>query len=115
MWHIGKSRTPRALKLIGRVENMDDYDIVFIGYPNWWYSVPMAVLPFAESYNFAGKTVIPFCAHGTGGLARSIRDLAASVGEDTNFVRNAFGASRQAVAQCRPDVVQWLSGLGLGL
>lgn len=43
----------------GRVENMADYDVVFVGYPIWWYDAPMIVLSFLESYDFSGKTVIP--------------------------------------------------------
>ncbi len=48
-------------------------------YPNWWYTVPMAVHSFLEEYNFAGKTVIPFVTHGTGGLAGTIRDIRADL------------------------------------
>ena len=53
-------------ELTAQVENMDDYDTVFIGYPNWWYGAPMAVLSFLEDYDFSGKQVYLFCSHGTG-------------------------------------------------
>ena len=45
----------------GTVENFDQYDVIFIGCPVWWYTGPMAMMTFLESYNFEGKTVIPFC------------------------------------------------------
>ena len=61
--------------LVGRLNNIDDYDVIFLGFPNWWYTCPMAVFTFVESYDLSGKTIIPFCTHGTGGLSRTIRDL----------------------------------------
>lgn len=99
-------------ELANRVENMDDYDIVFLGYPNWWYTIPMAIHSFVESYDFSGKTVIPFCAHGTGGLASSVRDLRSALGEDVTFIENAFGVYRPNTVGCRPEVNEWLAELG---
>lgn len=46
-----------------KVENMGDYDIVFIGCPVWWHTAPMIISTFAESYDFKGKTVVPFCTY----------------------------------------------------
>ena len=54
------------------VENLDQYDTVFLGYPNWWYGVPMALLSFLEQNDLSGKQVYLFCSHGTGGLADSV-------------------------------------------
>lgn len=47
----------------GRVENWDDYDVVFVGCPVWWWTTPMIIHTFCESYDFKGKTVIPFCTY----------------------------------------------------
>lgn len=47
----------------GKVDNMQQYDTIFIGCPSWWHTAPMAVLTFLESYDLSGKTVIPFCTH----------------------------------------------------
>lgn len=99
-------------ELVGRVENMDEYDIVFLGYPNWWYTVPMAIFSFLESYDLSGKTIIPFCAHGTGGLASSVRDIAAALPEDVTLIDNAFGVYRPDTLSCRPEVNEWLLELG---
>lgn len=58
-------------EIIGKVENMDEYDIVFIGYPNWWSDMPMPVYTFLESYDFSGKKVYHFCTHeGSGGVKK---------------------------------------------
>ena len=53
-----------------QVENLDSYDTVFLGYPNWWYGVPMALLTFLEENDLSGKDVYLFCSHGTGYLPR---------------------------------------------
>lgn len=102
-------------EIVNRVENMEEYDIVFLGYPNWWYTAPMAIFSFIESYDFGGKIVIPFCAHGTGGLASSVRDISAALPEDTNFVTNAFGVYRPDTIGCRPDVNEWLAEIGFSI
>lgn len=57
------------------VENFDDYDTIFIGYPIWWGTAPMPVYTFLEEYDFSGKTVIPFSTHKGSGLGSSVRDI----------------------------------------
>lgn len=51
-------------ELITRIENFDQYDIIFIGYPNWWGNLPAPLYTFLESYDFAGKVLVPFNSHG---------------------------------------------------
>lgn len=63
--------------LANHLNDIDDYDIIFWGYPNWGYHCPMAIFSFLEEYDFSGKTIIPFCTHGTGGLADTISDITA--------------------------------------
>lgn len=62
-------------ELIASVENMDDYDTVFLGYPNWWGTCPMAVFTFLDSYDFSGKHIIPFCTNEGSGMGGSERHL----------------------------------------
>lgn len=57
------------------VDDMDAYDVIYLGYPNWWGTFPMAVFTFLESYDFSGKTIIPFCTHEGSGLGNSERDI----------------------------------------
>ena len=99
-------------QIVNKVENIENYDIIFLGYPNWWYTVPMAIFSFIESYDLSGKTVIPFCVHGTGGLASSVRDIAKSLPSDVTFITNAFGVYRPDTKGCREDVNKWLIELG---
>ena len=54
--------------IASRVENMEDYDTVFVGFPVWWYREPSIIDTFMEAYDFSGKTVIPFCTSGGSGL-----------------------------------------------
>lgn len=57
------------------VKNINFYDTVYLGYPNWWGTFPMAVFTFLESYDFSGKTIAPFCTHEGSGLGSSERDI----------------------------------------
>ena len=57
------------------LKNIDDYDIVFIGYPNWWNTAPTIINTFIESHNMEGKTIIPFMTSGGGGIENSEHDL----------------------------------------
>lgn len=96
------------------VSNMEDYDVVFLGYPDWWATCPMAVFTFLDSYDFTGKTVIPFCAHGTGGLAASVRDIRAALPDVT--VLDAVGVQRPGMDTpldtAEATVQEWLDELG---
>jgi len=62
-------------ELTNTVENMESYDVIYLGYPNWWGTMPMAVFTFLESYDFSGKTIIPFCTHEGSGIGNSERDI----------------------------------------
>lgn len=96
----------------GNIENMGDYDIVFLGFPNWWYSCPMAILTFIEKYDLSGKTIIPFCSHGTGGFAASLRDIGNVLPDDCTVLEE-FGAYRPEVAQSEDELLAWLAGLDI--
>ena len=95
------------------VGSMSDYDVIFLGYPDWWSTCPMAVFTFLDSYDFTGKTVIPFCAHGTSGLAASVRDIRAALPGVT--VMDAVGVQRPGMDTpmdtARSTVLNWLAGL----
>ncbi len=62
-------------KLSSHVENMDSYNVIFIGYPIWFGTIPMGVFTFFEEYDFSGKTIVPFCTHEGSELGRSERDI----------------------------------------
>ena len=62
-------------ELTAMVQNMDFYDVIYLGYPNWWGTMPMAVCNFLESYDFSDKVIIPFCTHEGSGMGHSERDI----------------------------------------
>ena len=57
-------------------ESIDDYDVILLGYPNWWASIPMPIASFLEAYDFSGKTIVPFCSHGGGRFGQSLTAIA---------------------------------------
>lgn len=62
-------------QLTETIDTMDSYDVIYLGYPNWWGTFPMAVCTFLEAYDFSGKTILPFCTHEGSGLSNSERDI----------------------------------------
>lgn len=57
------------------MKSLDEYDVIYLGYPNYWSTMPMAVFTFLEHYDFNGKTIRPFCTHEGSGLGSSVRDI----------------------------------------
>jgi len=97
--------------LTSHVENMDQYDVIFLGYPNWWGTLPQAVMTFLEEYDFNGKTIVPFCSHGGSRLGRGPQDIA-TLCPDAQLL-DGLAVSGSAVAGAQAEVQEWLSGLGL--
>ena len=96
-------------ELSSSVENMDDYDTVFIGYPNWWGTMPMTMFTFLESYDFSGKTVIPFCTHEGSALGRSESDITELIPDAELLEGLAIRGSN--VDSAGSDVTHWLEEL----
>lgn len=90
----------------GRVENMADYDVVYIGVPNWWSTMPMPMFTFLEQYDLSGKTIVPFVTHGGGGVANCVSDLKKAVPGAT--VLDALVVSGGKRAKC-PERCQCLA------
>jgi flavodoxin/predicted small lipoprotein YifL len=100
-------------KLSTHVENMDDYDVIFLGYPNWWGDLPMPLYTFLEEYDLSGKTVIPFCPHGGSGFSRTVNTIA-EMQPNATVSKDGFTISRNEVADSGADVIAWVKELGLG-
>lgn len=88
-----KDRSCRPV-IASRVEDMAKYEVVFVGFPVWWYREPSIIDTFAEAYDFAGKTIIPFATSGSSGIGDSGKNLAelakgAKVEEGKRFSANA--------------------------
>lgn len=114
-YHDNSSRSTIEMKdpssrpaISGSVEHMEQYDIVFIGYPIWWGEAPRIVSTFVESYDFSGKTVIPFCTSGGSGIGSS----------GTNLEKLTNGAvwmegRRLNGSDSQDTVMEWVNSLGL--
>lgn len=97
--------------LSGKAENMADYDIVFVGYPNWWGTMPMPVFTFLESYDFAGKTVIPFCTHEGSRMGRSEGDIKKLL--PSAEVKEGMPVRGSKVKTSGKEISAWVEQLGL--
>jgi flavodoxin len=95
-----------------RIANIEQYDTVFIGYPNWWASIPMPIATLLESYDFSGKTIIPFCSHGGGRLGQSVTDIAKLVPKAT--IKEALSVHYGGGSSLSRDIDAWLRQNGMG-
>lgn len=97
--------------------NVEDYDVIFLGYPNWWGEAPMCVYTFIEKHDWQGKTVIPFITHEGSGMGGTDRKIAAACkGADVAVGRGLAVQGKVAQtnhAATEKSVVRWLEGLGL--
>ena len=93
------------------VDDMDSYDVIYIGYPNWWGTMPMAVFTFLESYDFSGKTIIPYCTHEGSGLGQSVRDIKKLC--PNSRVLDGLAIKGGSVNRNQNDVSAWLHKLGI--
>ena len=90
------------------VENLSDYDTVFLGYPYWWYGVPMPLLTFLEENDLSGKQVYLFCSHGTGGLAGSV-EIITEAAPDAEISDNIFDCYEEDASSSREEIQSWVS------
>ena len=96
-------------EIAGTVDNMDDYDTIFIGYPIWWGDMPMIVYNFLESYDLSGKTIVPFCTHGGSGLSdteSTIADITGGTMKDGFAIPGTTAQNDRDTA--RSEVTEWL-------
>lgn len=100
-------------ELSTHIENMDSYDVIFIGYPNWWSDLPRPILSFVDEYDFDGKVIIPFCTSGGGGFGKSIESLKSAL-QDAVFY-NGLHINGSNVNSAENDVKEWLEKLNLGM
>ena len=101
-------------EIVGTVDNMEDYDTIFIGYPNWWGDMPMIVYNFLESYDLSDKTIVPFCTHGGSGLSNTestIADITGGTMKDGFAIPGTTAQNDRDTA--RSEVTEWLKEGGL--
>ena len=92
----------------GSVDNMDQYDVIYLGYPIWWGQAPKIICTFLESYDLSGKTIVPFCTSGSSGIGSSATNLHSLASNATWLDGHRFSGSAS-----QSDVESWVNGLGL--
>ena len=94
----------------GSVENMEQYDVIFLGYPIWWGDAPRIVSTFMESYDFSGKTIVPFCTSGGSGIGSSASNL-----ESLTSGATWLDGRRLNGSDSQDTVMEWVNSFGLNL
>ena len=96
--------------LTTHIENLEDYDAIFVGYPNWWYDMPMAMYTFFEEYDFTGKTIIPFNTHRGSRFSSTISTIQ-ELEPDATVIEDGFTFPCDDAADAVSDVAEWLDNL----
>lgn len=93
-------------ELSSQIENLDDYSVIFLGYPNWNADLPMPLYTFLESYDFSGKTIIPFVTHGGSGFSRTISTIA-DLQPNATVLTDGLSVSRNNVPNAAQEAMDW--------
>ena len=93
----------------GKVEAMGDYDVILLGYPNWWGTCPMVVLTFLEQYDLAGKEIITFCTHEGSRSLYSLADIQAAAPKAV--VKEGLALNGSYLSAAEPTIEEWISSL----
>lgn len=97
-------------ELASQIENLDDYDTIFLGYPNWNSDLPMPLYTFLESYDFSEKTIIPFVTHGGSGFSRTVSTIQ-ELQPEAAVIEDGLSISRGDVADAAQQAMDWASSL----
>ena len=98
-------------QLATQVADFASYDVIFVGYPIWWGTMPMGVFSFLEQNNFAGKTVIPFCTHGGSGLGDSVSEIKKTLPQAN--VRSGLAVRGSEAGKAQTEIANWLKSIGM--
>ena len=107
-WEQLKNEKPA---LNDKVQGFKDYNVVLVGFPIWWFTCPQLIKTFMESYDFSGKTIVPFCTSSSSGLGSSARNLHSLASDSAVWL----DGDRLASGSSRADMVEWINGLGLDI
>lgn len=97
-------------KIKDEIGNFSDYDTIFVGYPNWWGDMPMILYTFFDTYDFSGKTIIPFNTHGGSGFSGTISTIRRL--EPNATVKDGKSISRNSIQNAEKEIIDWVKSLG---
>jgi len=98
-------------ELSSHIENLENYNTIFLGFPNWWGGMPMALYSFLDEYDFSGKTIVPFVTSGGSGFSDAVNEIKNAEPEASVLEGLAIGGDQATDARDR--ISDWLEGLGL--
>ncbi len=98
-------------KLFNHIENFDQYDTIFIGYPTWWYDLPMVMYSFFDEYDFSGRTIILFNTHNGSRFSGTIQTIE-QLEPNATVIENGFTVNEHNAANSQSDIDKWLTELG---
>ncbi len=110
---VGENEKNNGIRpeLATHIENLDQYDTIFVGFPNWWYGMPMVMYSFFDEYDFSGKTVIPFCTSGGSAFSDAIEEIKDM--EPDADVLDGLHIRGSSVTDAENRVNEWVAELGL--
>lgn len=94
-----------------RIDHIDDYDVIYVGFPNWWGDMPMILYTFFDSYDLSGKTIAPFCTSGGSGLSNTVNEIKGL--EPNATVMDGLHIGSSSASNPDDAVNEWLSEIGL--
>lgn len=100
-------------ELTDHIENLDDYDVIFIGYPTWWYDLPQVMYSFFDEYDFSGKTIVPFNSANGSRFSETI-DTIKELEPNANVIEDGISVDERDVEGAADEVKEWVEGLGYG-
>lgn len=98
-------------ELATHIDNINQYDTIFVGYPNWWGDMPMALYSFFDEYDLSGKTIIPFNSHGGSGFSKTVQSIA-QLEPNAEVSTDGLSLSRGIVSTSRDTIAEWIANLG---
>ncbi len=95
--------------IVGQLPDLSGYDVIFLGYPNWWGDMPMILYTFLDNVDLSGKTVIPFCVHGGSGFSGTVQTLQ-EMEPNANII-DELTISRNSIAGAEQEIVNWVNSI----
>ncbi|MCI8283867.1 MAG: flavodoxin [Firmicutes bacterium] len=98
-------------EIAAQIENLDNYDTIFIGYPIWWSDMPMILYTFFDEYDFSGKTIVPFSTHGGSSFAGTPDRIAEL--EPNAEILEGLTISRNHIQDAEQEIIDWVKNLNI--
>lgn len=113
--NVGQAEKNNNVKpeIANHIDNFDAYDTVFVGYPNWWYGMPMVMQSFFDEYDFSGKTIIPFCTSGGSAFSDSINEMK-KLEPNAIVIDNGLHIGASGAVGAEKQVQEWVDSLNIG-